>query len=587
MTIPASAMSADPSPLDTQLDLLEGAVPDGLRGHVFVVGAVPGEGGAALFNGDGLVVRFDFTGDGPRLKRRVLQHPSLLADRATAEDRLLKFRNADLARYSVVLGVRNQLNTAFLTMPETGRLFATYDAGRPWEINPDSLDLITPIGRMDEWETAFSLLDRPGLRVEVPWLFPPILSGAHPAHDEETGETFLANWSLGELGRRGRTSLLRWDGKGDLGRWRLVRPDGSDISVQSLHQIAVTRNWVVLVDTAFNLEFGRLLLPRMWPMSPQRPDTRVYLVDRRKLRSDTGRVVVGSLQLPREVVHFAADYDELEDGLIVFHAGHPCASDASESILGRDRRWDCGRRVRGGLRGFLCGATDQGYFGRYVLDPVTEGLVGAATTSDPRLWGPAIQMAAGAPRSHRKFWWSSMGYEPEAVVARVVKAYRDYPYRTVAPGDFPSATIPPSLVRVDAHSVRLEDRYDFPAGALPAAPQLVPSAADKEDPLGGFLVVTVVKDGVGGPADELWVFASGNLAGGPVCRLSHRGLNLPLVVHSAWMPRVPSAGGRPDYRVPPQEDFDLSRMPAVWPWSRARRLVEDHVLPHLPAPQKN
>jgi hypothetical protein len=48
--------------------------------------------------------------------------------------------------------------------------------------------------------------------------------------------------------------LMRWNGSGYIERWRLVLPDRSPVVIhQSLHQIAVTRNYVILMDTAFRV----------------------------------------------------------------------------------------------------------------------------------------------------------------------------------------------------------------------------------------------------------------------------------------------------------------------------------------------
>ena len=47
-----------------------------------------------------------------------------------------------MARISRQLGVRNPLNTAFLPMQD--RMLLTYDAGRPYEIDTESLEVITP-----------------------------------------------------------------------------------------------------------------------------------------------------------------------------------------------------------------------------------------------------------------------------------------------------------------------------------------------------------------------------------------------------------------------------------------------------------
>jgi len=153
---------------------------------------------------------------------------------------VLRFRNFHIPRVSPVLGVRNELNTAWLHMPRSGRLFVTYDAGRPWEIDPVSLELVTPVGQQREWEAAFSF--------NLPWVFRPILTGAHPAHDDRTGETFFVNYSLGAVVTGAHLTVMRWDGEGLLRGWRVVDDQGQDIKVQSAHQIAVTERYIAVVS---------------------------------------------------------------------------------------------------------------------------------------------------------------------------------------------------------------------------------------------------------------------------------------------------------------------------------------------------
>jgi hypothetical protein len=66
-----------------------------------------------------------------------------------------QFSNYGIARFSLSLGLRNQLNTAFLPMKfaqdSCERLLVTYDAGRPYEIDTDTLEVVTPVGSNQEW----------------------------------------------------------------------------------------------------------------------------------------------------------------------------------------------------------------------------------------------------------------------------------------------------------------------------------------------------------------------------------------------------------------------------------------------------
>ena len=64
------------------------------------------------------------------------------------------FKSLGFGRFSPILGLRNEANTAFLPFrTRTGgqRLLITYDAGRPYELDPESLQLVTPVGNNAQW----------------------------------------------------------------------------------------------------------------------------------------------------------------------------------------------------------------------------------------------------------------------------------------------------------------------------------------------------------------------------------------------------------------------------------------------------
>ncbi|GET39723.1 carotenoid oxygenase family protein [Microseira wollei] len=154
-------------------------LPDDLQGHVFgAAGSIdspnsPGSdcvvepyksGWTPLYNGDGIIYRLDFHKTPQSLTQknvkqkpgkawmatRIVKTPDYYADLALHnnpkyqkqwphEYKWLKFRQFGLARFSIKLGVRNFLNTACLRMKFANgseRLLVTWDAGRPYEINP-------------------------------------------------------------------------------------------------------------------------------------------------------------------------------------------------------------------------------------------------------------------------------------------------------------------------------------------------------------------------------------------------------------------------------------------------------------------
>ena len=163
----------------------EGELPSELHGSVFIIATAGNaaselvhptnpytvfpskDGNTSLLNGDGMVYRIDFdslpenkTVKKAFISNRLLKTPSFFADRIITKSHCqnyyhkFKFINFGLARISPYIGMSEQVSTALLAMPfpnqKTPRLLATWDVGRPYEIDPDSLKVIAPVGSMEE-----------------------------------------------------------------------------------------------------------------------------------------------------------------------------------------------------------------------------------------------------------------------------------------------------------------------------------------------------------------------------------------------------------------------------------------------------
>lgn len=206
-------------PLNVKLKVKEGEIPTDLSGYVYInsgAGSVNSDGlpypkknkdgelnkeyGSPVINGDGYMFRFDCTTPGEiNLKTSILKPPCYYADIATSpelngedgEYNHLAFKNQGLARLSMKLGTRNQLNTAITPFKAPGdkasRLLATFDAGRPFEFDPKSLELITPVGANKFWRAG-----TPPIMINP---FPMVLTTAHPVYDPETNEVFSVNFT--------------------------------------------------------------------------------------------------------------------------------------------------------------------------------------------------------------------------------------------------------------------------------------------------------------------------------------------------------------------------------------------------------
>ena len=73
--------------------------------------------------------------------------------------------SAGATGYSSPFGSANSSNTA--PLPWGNRLFTTWDAGRPVELHPETLEFVAEVGHVDTWGGP---LDGPGRRAPVPVL---------------------------------------------------------------------------------------------------------------------------------------------------------------------------------------------------------------------------------------------------------------------------------------------------------------------------------------------------------------------------------------------------------------------------------
>lgn len=196
--------------LEFDLEVFEGKIPDDLSGYAFFnspVGTVNNstpipqyrpdgsynpEFGQMIFNGDGMVVRLDMSESGKvRVKTKLLKTPCYYADEGSKYgtdyyNQGLRFDSQGMARTSLSLGSRNQVNTSINAIKfgndKNTRVTVNFDAGRPFEIDPLTLELITPIGRNAEWHQEMSPL--------MENTFPLFQSSAHPSFDPITKEFY-------------------------------------------------------------------------------------------------------------------------------------------------------------------------------------------------------------------------------------------------------------------------------------------------------------------------------------------------------------------------------------------------------------
>jgi carotenoid cleavage dioxygenase-like enzyme len=630
---------------DLELEVLEGSLPAGLAGHVFVVAPVgnvgtegfPGPQFDSAINGDGMVYRFDFAQGQAQVTSRLVKSADFYTDEASVRDPAfasLRYHNAGILRISPLLGTRDYGNTALLGFrfgQRDERLLVTFDGGRPLEIDPVTLQVATPVGAVREWRSQ-ALPDVP---------FPPILTTAHPVADEHTGELFLVNYglsmaaiaqkepvfdimaaaprraaqllrpllklfdvqkklkrcvmslhrrieSLDTAWRRALPALsrevpddflylARWDGVGALERLRVLLPDLSAVRVrQTMHQIAVTRRFVVLMDTSMKItpdqaynsplaspELDRAL--RSATTVPQHASTVFYLIARADLEQpltvDGEKAVVARrLQVPLEAVHFHAEYED-EGDLVTLHVHHDCTLDVAEWVRDSDRQEFNGERVSSSVWGVPnVTPVEVNRLARYVVHAPSGNVTGSTVISDDRcMWGlslyagPGINVPGPLPERLSSMFHVSPGFRPELVTEQIYDLYADYPHRMTSLEQLAEMAKTGGrracIFRVDLSRYLIDHKRDLlelPENAMAGALQYVPSSEHEGE---GFLVACVIVDG----SRELWVLDPRNLARGPVCRLAHPRLVFGATLHSWWSPNVSERSAT--YRVAPEVDY--------------------------------
>jgi hypothetical protein len=221
----------DPQHQPLQLTVRDAAgnpaeLPPNLQGHVYIISPagsitsppvdlnrsntvvwVSKDGWTPLYNGGGMIYCLSFANGGASLKSRLAKTPCYYADLATSDaDKSYQdfaFTDLGLSRVSFNrLGVRNQINTAFLVFKsdsdQSDRLLVTWDVGRPYEIDPVTLELLTPVGKNEDWR---EMLPR-----KSPLPFKQMMTSAHPAYDPKTNQIFTVNvgkslWTMLALSR--------------------------------------------------------------------------------------------------------------------------------------------------------------------------------------------------------------------------------------------------------------------------------------------------------------------------------------------------------------------------------------------------
>jgi carotenoid cleavage dioxygenase-like enzyme len=512
---------------DHHLDVVEGHWPTDIDGSVLVVGPDKRAPGGHWFGEAGILEQIRLVPD-PHgriaVRHRVIDTPVQRLKRRLG----FLFRTVAFLEMSP-FGVTNLANTNVQSIE--GRLFVGYDAGRPIEVDPETLRFITPVGTNAEWLQG------------APGLFEPLCAvAAHPAPDIDERALYFVNYTqIAPPGVPKETWLARWPLDGPVRRWRV---DGMS-EFDSIHDISATEHHLVFTDLPFVVE------PETFRGAPRQrriqEHTNLWIVAKRDLGRTPpgGSVPAVEVRLPMPTGHLFVDHAEV-DGRLRVTVQHAPLGDLLVAMTAETVDHRHGRPVDPDYQGMVALTLQPSVVGRYEIDAATGEVLDADTALDAdRVWGgilPATDETSPAARDrHRQLWYAGAGFDPDL--------------------------IPGSLSRFDLDAMKVAEVWSYGNGAFPSPPTFVPRAG-ATDPDDGYIVVVVHQDG----DKEIQIFDAHHLEAGPLARATAPGFHPALLLHSCWM--ADRVGPRPStYRVAHRADVAgaLRGIPGVL--ARTARMV--------------
>ncbi|MBE1534456.1 carotenoid oxygenase family protein [Actinomadura algeriensis] len=537
MPIPRSILGEDHPDMD--LEVVAGAWPDDARGHFVVSTSDQRSHPVHAFFGDGLIARMPLRpGPDGRFpwRARVLDTPSVRLKRARPD-----LFTAGPVGTSSPWGFVNCANTA--PLPWGDRLFATWDAGRPVEVDPVTLEFVAEVGHRDDWKPA---MDQSVL--------PLISTTAHPVIDPDRD----CMWNVSRDVLTGVVSVIRYDGTGT----RVHRWDVENAALpQSTHTITQTRDWLVLVDTAFKIDPDEIFgADRTAAANPAGP---LLLIRKDDLAPGKTTVTCKEFRIAPEVYHFYARYDD-SDGVQIVMENAP---GVDIGMYLREDDLDLhGRPIDPALRGMFCHGLTPASTTIVQFDPETGQVSERARAADPSRWWQAELSAIDwsregqtDPTRHHLVY---IGFHPEAINQRVL---RNYEGRFDA-ALFPAEETPAVLVSHDRDDLEPLAEWTFGLDDYPTSPAFVPRGAAAggtryagSSPGGhdGYLVVAVHND----DRFRVELFDAADVGRGPVAVLAPpHGTTVPFLLHSAWMPEARPAPDVERLRFADDLDTRLDRL---------------------------
>jgi carotenoid cleavage dioxygenase-like enzyme len=537
MPIPRTITTA--SPQDFDLEVVAGEWPDDLTGEIVVSGPEMDPNMAHAFFGFGMMRRLSLerglhgaADDRLAWRSKVIDSPSRRLFEADPG-----VFDAGPTGYAGALGAPNMANTA--PLPWGDRLFATWDVGRPAELDPKSLRWIGDVGTLDSWGGA----SIPGMGEVLPFLF----SSAHPVVDPARDCLWtvklvpdLANGFLQS------PWLVRYDGDGvEVSAWPLA-----DAHVAgSMHTITQTRDWLILADSG-NFKVDPVAMMGGDKSVSIDDEVPLYLVRKEAVEATP----VGQPLRTQEFTmgppagHYYGVWDDTDGIRVVFE--HMDMLDLAFPINKADEDRN-GASVDPAHAGLYSMNLAPSTLSEATIDPDSGKLVDQATARFPD-WGWNLQLSA--------MDWSTEGLEnptlhhvayhgcrPGNIIRRSLDWYAD----RIDEAAIPTDDTPGVLASFRRGSLELADSYEYAdANDFITSPTFIPrdpgaggSRYAGSDPGGhdGYVVLPVQND----DGFRIDVFDAAAVGKGPVATAAApSGECVSVMLHSAWLHRAVEAPDR-------------------------------------------
>jgi carotenoid cleavage dioxygenase-like enzyme len=537
MPTPRTLTTAPPEDFD--LEVVAGEWPDDLSGEIVISGPEIDGNLAHAFFGFGMMRRLSLeTGrhgagaDRLAWRTRVIDSPSRRLHQADPG-----LFEPGPTGYTSPYGAPNMANTA--PLPWGDRLFATWDVGRPAELDPVSLRWLGDVGTLDSWGgPSLDLFGR---------LLPFVFSSAHPVVDPERDCLWTVKL-VPDLAAGFLQSpwLVRYDGDGlEVSAWPLA-----DAHVAgSMHTITQTRDWLILADSG-NFKVDPVAMMGGEKSVSIDDEVPLYLLRKEAVEATPVGESLESqcFTMGPPAGHYYAGWDDSAGIRVVFE--HMDMLDLAFPINPADTDRN-GRPVDPAHAGLYSMNLAPSTLSEATVDPESGRLTDLATARDPD-WGWNLQLSA--------MDWSTEGLEhptlhhvayhgcrPGNITRRSLDWYAD----RIDEALIPTEDTPGVLASFRRGSAELADRYEYPSvDDFISSPTFVPrdpaaggSRYAGSDPGGhdGYVVLPVQND----DGFRVDVFDAAAVGRGPVATAAApNGTCVSLLLHAAWLHRAVEAPDR-------------------------------------------